>query len=195
MSSSQKSKLFTPAEMQRDCVVSSSRGMQPNKLNQITLSDRMIRINRNWLGHNISVAFFPDSAKEPNATATLVAGQPIRGNAVIVGCTAAQILAEQNKPKSWANLASELPKTVELDDRARALQAQAQAERGAAWRDYYTRKQARGKRVNLDKATVNLQTGEVMMDMTADDQEAADNMDAAFAEWQVEEDAMEYGAN
>jgi hypothetical protein len=179
--------LFTAAELDQDCVVSSQRGMQLNKLNKISLSVRMTRINRVWLGRNVSVAHFPDSTKEVNATATFVAGCTVRGNAIIVGCTVEQILAEQNRPKSWANLASALPKTVELDDRARARQAQEAAERQGAWNDYYRRKQERKRHVNMDRAMVNLKTGEVLTEMTAAEQEAADLTDAAFAEWQIEE--------
>jgi hypothetical protein len=152
--------------------------MQYTRLDKVKLSTSMSRIDATWQGRAVSCAHFPATKSNwINSAATMIAGQAIRGNAVIIG------------PKTWASLARQLPKTVELDDRARARRAAEQAERSELWREYYQRKANRKRFLNRDTANIDLVTGEVVGEMSAAEQQAHDEADAAFAEWNVE-DAM-----
>ena len=184
--------MFSTQELQNNCIVSSELGMQFTPLNKVKLSASMQRVNTTWQGRAVTYAFFPQSRSTwTNTHATLVAGVTIRGNAILVGVTTDEIFAAQTPVKSWASLASKFPKVVPLDALARNRLAREHMDRLTAWREYYQRKADRRKNVNYNTATVNLRTGEVLGELTEAEQLAADAADAAFAEWNVEEDLLE----
>jgi hypothetical protein len=184
--------MFSSQELENLCTVSSERGMQHAPLNRVKISVNMARITTTWLGREVSCAHFPKTRSTwTNGPASFVMGQAIRGNAVLLGVSPDDIIHEQSRPKTWASLARQLPKTVELDDRAKQRIAQEQLDRSTAWREYYQRKAARRRGVNRDTATINLSTGEVVGEMTDAERQAAEEADAAFAEWNVEEELLQ----
>lgn len=179
--------MFTQTELQSNAVVCSERGLRDAPLGQVKHLERMTRLNATWQGKPVACIYFPDPKNAwDNQPATRVAGRPIRGNAVLLGVTAAELSVQQNTPKSWAGLAKELPKTVPLDAHSIGMKMQAQAEQAEAWRDHLRRKAARNRKINLRTATIDLVTGKVVTE-DGDDYED-DEMRAAFAEWE-EQDA------
>lgn len=179
--------MFTQVELQSNAVVCSEKGLRDAPLSKVKHIDRMTRLDTTWQGRAVACIYFPDPKNAwDNQPATRVAGQVIRGNAVLLGVTAAEVAQVQNTPKSWASLATQLPKTVPLDERSRELRIQEQTERDVEWRDHVRRKQERRQKVNLRTATIDLVTGKVITEN--DDEFEDDEIRSAFAEWE-EQDA------
>lgn len=181
--------MFTDKELNSNCVISSERGLQTSRLGSLILSDNMTRVDAMWWGKPVSCAYFPKTAKTwRNAAASMIVGQPIFGNAVLLGVQSEEIARAQAQPRAWANVASLLPKTVSLDEVAIARIAQEQADRDAAWSNYKQRRLSRRRGVNRDTATIDLSSGEVIAELTPEEQASQDAADAAFATWAIDEE-------
>lgn len=175
--------MFSTTENQNKCVVISKGGMQVRVVGDLPVSDRMVRIDVRWAGRDVVCVYFPDSQRELNTIASLIAGSSIYGNAVILGISIDEIKTEQSRPKSWLSLAKALPKVVPLDELARARLLHEREIKSEAWREYFARKNARkliDNRLGYALAETDIMTPEQI--------DAANQADAEFAAWNVEEE-------
>lgn len=160
------------------CIVSGQRGMQNSTMDKVKTVPNMKKIDVTFSGGSVSCIYFENPKNAwYNKPASIVTGKIINGSAIIIGTTVDQIIqAQQREPRSWTGFARELPKTVPLDELARARIQQAAAERGAAWRDYHERKAIR-KQCEKDPEA-----------LTAEEEDAANQADADFAEFMMQEE-------